>query len=416
MKLFCNMKTNIILILVFLLFFKHSFSQNAKLSATVVLNNDSLKQGVLQYNDWENTPDKIQFKEIGHKEFEDYTPLDIQSFTVNGITYLSKIVVIEKKSILIEDLENELKYDTISKKVFIKQLVNGNKPLFQHITRTGVHNYYIELDKDSFLLLTFKRYLNENSRIEEINKYKNQLSFYLADCSEMASVITKMNYDEKSFLKIFNKYNDCKQSNVSISKIEKPKYTIDICAGIARTQINFGGESELPFAGSNYPASTNFTSLVSIGLPLTKRFQSRYIMLELGMKNMDLNGKDNFKGGNGGNYTMSVDYKYTYLKANLLFRKYLIQKKIFSGFADDGISFGKRIRMVGEAKNLSNGVILPSYQGLTSAEGNLILGIGTCISKKIVGLARFEYGNLFSLRNDVSNKIKSWYFVLGYRF
>lgn len=120
------------------------------------------------------------------------------------------------------------------------------------------------------------------------------------------------------------------------------------------------------------------------------------------------------RGGIGASYLTDINLKYTYLKANLLYRYYIIPKKKQAIFVDAGFSLGYAFSSKGEIKNLTNGVIFKDYKNAFNTDGSFIIGAGAYM-KRVLAAIRYERGNQLYLNNVVSPKVKMLFFLVGYR-
>ena len=109
----------------------HCYAQGIKTEALIVLNDHTIIHGILKNRDWETTPDKIQFKSAEEARFETDTPSEIKSFSIGGVKYISKYLLIDKTPVATNDLKKELLYDTSHQWVFAKKLIHGKKPLYE---------------------------------------------------------------------------------------------------------------------------------------------------------------------------------------------------------------------------------------------------------------------------------------------
>jgi hypothetical protein len=389
-------------------------AQGIKTEAVIVLNDLTIRHGILKNRDWETSPEKIQFKIEEDDRFVTYTPSQIKSFSIGDIKYVSKYLLTDQTPIATNNLKRELIFDTASKWVFVKQLISGKKPLYEYINANGVPNYFIEMTKDSIHLLIYKRYIDDQSKVEIVEKYKNQLTFYFSDCMEMLEDIKSISYSESSLLTIFAKYHQCKGQSTSQVKKEKLKYTFDISGGFTYSKIKFGGSPELLFSGGQFKSFSSYAFLISAGLPIVKKFQRRNIVAELGIKNNNIVGADSMQGGIGSSYLANINLKYSYIKGNLLYRHYFILLNNISAFADLGFSVGRAFRKKGEVRNVTNGLIYTNYNNLNASDANFTIGAGV-LMHKILAMIRYEQGNLLTINSAISSNIKTIYIMAGLR-
>lgn len=386
-------------------------SQKVNVEAKIVLKNDVEIQGTLKNRDWEESPLFIEFKSTDEKKYKKYIPEELKSFQTDDIKYISKEVVVDKASDDLQDLESEPRYDTLKTTVFLKQLVKGKVSLYEYNAHLSAMNYFVENEQGEIQRLVYKRFINGESKIQEVLKYKNQLSYYLFECAKSNEACEKVMYNEKALKNIITQFNQCVGSNAEIRKEEKLKYTLSFYGGLSYSHINYAGEDNLLMVGVNYKNATSYSFLISAGFPISKRFQKRQLVGELGMHKLKTGGIDSIGTNYGYGHVYDINIDMTYLKASILYRYHLKNDQHLKYWIDGGLSLGVAIQNKNYIKVLDNNVVFSNKGSIQSHEDVLCVGIGTSY-KRVTSMIRYEIGFGPSVPGTRAT-IQTAYFLLG---
>ncbi len=367
------------------------FSQKVNVEAKIVLKNNIEIQGTLKNRDWDESPLFIEFKANDEPNFKKYTPEDLKSFKGEDINYFSKEVVIDKASDDLQTLESEPRYDTMKASVFLKQLVKGKVSLYEFNAHLGAMNYFVENDQGEIQRLVYKRFINGESRIQEVLKFKNQLSYYLFECAKSSEACEKVMFNEKALKNIITQFNQCVGSKSDIRKEEKLNYSLCFYGGLSYSHINYAGEDKLLMVGVDYKNAASYSFLLSAGFPISKRFQKRQLVGELGMHKLKTGGIDSVGTNYGYGHVYEVNIDMTYLKATILYRYHLKNDQHLKYWIDGGLSIGVAIQNKSYIKVLDNNVMFKNKGSIQTHEDLLCIGFGTSY-KRITSMLRYEIG------------------------
>ncbi len=135
----------------------------------------------------------------------------------------------------------------VSKRVFLKVLLEGDASLYEYTPGGQTRYYYSTPDNKEIRPLIYRKYSNKNNKILENNKYKKQL-FDDVNCANVTSVkLRRINYSVNNLVKYFKEYNTCVNSNSTsyFEKDSKVKLNLNIKPGInySTFQLTFGSVS-----------------------------------------------------------------------------------------------------------------------------------------------------------------------------
>lgn len=408
------MKNKIILLFSVLLIFCKAKGQINRAQANLTLTNNSKLEGILKNKDWEETPSTIEFKIIDEKQYKSYTPNDLLSFSFGNVVYISKRVLTEHASTELQDLPYTFpKYDTSVEHVFLKQLFKDKIGLYEYVHSNGVTNFYVEDEHGNFSLLIHKRYIDDESKLVSIDKYKNQLSFYLSGCNKSTQLIEKSSYTSASLTSLFKKYNQCLGAKITHEEKVVIKPNLTLYGGISHSKLHYVEDASKLMSGPTFKPTTSYSFLISCGLPLSKRFQKRQLVAEIGLKNIHSNAIDSIGNDFGYAHIYDVNVQMRFLKVNFLYKYLLMNSDEVKLFVDAGLGFGKAIQNKSFIHVLDNNVFFTNKGHVQTFEGFITLGVGGAY-KKISTLLRYEFGNAGSVPTNRSNTQTVYVFV-GYR-
>ncbi len=362
-------------------------SQNKNKEGSITLKNKEVVSGTIKYRDWAVTPEKISFKPNGQSSFNQYLPEDLNSFSVGNDYYISQQLTIDLASNELIEISQNIKYDTIQKSVFLKQLYRGKVNLYEYVHLKG-ENYFIEKDQ-SFYRLTYKKYISPGREILEVNKFRNELSNILSDCKNINIIAGKAVYTERSLVNLLTSYDQCIGQKLPKPKQEtfnRVRFTGFL--GFGTTRINYIGRPTMIFVGTKFNAAPSFLASLSTEFLLNRKFLKHAILLEPQAKYMATKGVDYVGNTLLAGEIFDVEVKGLTLKANFMYRYYLWKTKHTGLTMDLGIAGGRFLTSsasaVGRSKTKESS---HQYRGDQSA----VAGIGF-YSGRIQTRLRYEYG------------------------
>jgi len=409
-----------------LFLFPTAYAQKNYLPGSVItLEGDTLK-GFINYLNWEENPDTIDYRPARNSPAMQFTPTDLESFQVKDEIYVSATVEIETKLYRygIKELYPKLDFDTST--VFLQTIIQGPKSLHIHRGDRDRENFYI-YEKGKYHLLVFKHYLEtgNNEVIDKLDaRFVQQLNYYLRDCRPLRFEIELMTYTRQAFEKVFSNYYDCVGADMAFyRKMEHTKFEPSILAGVSMSTLNFNGKRAPAqyndLVKSGYSFSTDFSAGISVDMRLPRNLRRISLVGELLYTGYTIEGLRQ-TAVNEVTYTnTSSTFEYEYLKINFLYRhRYLFPSSAL--YFNGGISYGLALKEESDQQKLEvingNETLFRNspFRGGRGSEQSVILGAGYEY-KKLAFEARGEFGNGMSSIQNLASRTTRFYFLLAYR-
>jgi len=234
----------------------------------ITLKGDTIK-GLINYKNWERSPERISFINQQTKESYLFNSLQIKEFQVKDEIYVGTAVDAEVSVTYANGIDNSSSLNIASVPAFLQTLVRGPKSLYSFVNRNGKQQFYIK--KDSvYELLMYNKYQTVNNQVNVIaeNKmYYGQLSLYLQDCPGISRKLETTEYNSQSLKSLFLYYYESKNEAITFNKeIEKVKVDFVALAGISLTSLYFTGINHESIIATDFNRSTNFTGGISFDL------------------------------------------------------------------------------------------------------------------------------------------------------
>jgi hypothetical protein len=423
------MKTylNPILLLAGLLLCATAFSQANFLPGSVFLPNGDTLRGWIDYQNWENNPELIQFRKNSKAAHEFFDPIDIDGFSVGDEIYKSGIIEKEVSPVKLGEIlpypEVKLQTDT----AFLQVLIAGEKSLLYLRTSEGRDYFYIDRDGDLELLI-YKKYSKlvdvpglDKHLIIENKRFHTQLMQYLNGCDFSVKDFEKTEYKRYSLQKLFLEYYACVQAKPVFDK-EKDKVRTEFgaVAGPTLTTLAFSGTffdhlSNATFSRSVSPSFGLFLDLI------WPRNMGRWSLYnELMFSSYGVTGDYAYFESDINYEYASYELGFSYLKMNNFLRFKRPVGNLFL-FANAGISNGV---MLGEtnyqtAESSHWGLVKqqegPVLQETQKHEIGFILGAGLRYRSLSLEM-RYESSSGISRYPALGSHVKRYSALMGYRF
>jgi len=411
-----------------LAFFGVSGQRNFK-PAYVVNNSGDTVKGSIDYRHWDKNPERISFKG-SNGNTEEYLPLTIKGFFVEGNHYESAIVDVEQSPTQLRDLDHShaliLKKDT----VFLQKLIDGPKSLYGFVIKAAREQFYIR-ENNKLELLGFKKYMKDldpsatsfSKEFQGTNSiYLNQLSLYCKDCPDAMKFLEPVKYKRKDLITFFNKYYKCKGKGMDYA-YEVDKIRVQTGAIVGYTLTSFNIESDQPkYAQLQFSNSSSISGGFTFDLMLAKKFRKFSIYNELFFSYYKLNDTINYYL-NENEYTNTVySLEYSYLNINTMLRyRFLIgrDKALFingglaNGFVISETNQFVQYRQFYGTERTKEGVILEDTR---QREFSYLIGLGLSVRKFSFETRLQTGGHGISLYPEVGTEVNRLHFLFGYRF
>ena len=419
---YMNLKKSI-LVIATLVFVQLAFGQkNFQPGYIVTLEGDTVK-GQIDYRNWAKTPEKVKFQNQAGGEAVTYRPDNIQSFSVEGEYYVSATVKTEVSSTKINNLDTHAELIFEAGTVFLQAIIIGEKSLYQYKDKVGRENFYIFQDGE-FTLLEYKKYLKRKegkALIREVKRYSGQLMIYLSDCSDIVSIMSRVEYRTPSLKKLFGKYYDCIEGKPDFEQVlEKVSLNFGIMAGSTISTLKVDVERRPSYSDADYTASFNPTGGVMLEIYMPKMLRRWSLNNEVLCTFYDIQGHydDYLEENEVGIF--DTHFRYSYVRINTLVRyarpvksaHFYLNAGVTNGFIITGSNRFYQLREVGGKDLIGEGLAIPWPRNY---EQGYIVGIGGVYKKFFLDI-RMEKANGISQIVQVGTYITRYFMMLGYRF
>ncbi|MEO6456084.1 MAG: hypothetical protein ABIN97_18530 [Ginsengibacter sp.] len=255
---------------------------------------DTLK-GFINYLEWYNNPEKISFKPAPGNIVMDITTANAKQVTITGFdTYQRFEVTISMNSLRFEETTEATNDSSVTKTVFLKQLLQGNHlNMYSYVDKMKTRFYILDRKKNTPEELLYVRKL-EGTQEQTLYPYRRQLVKFAVEYStyttSLENKIRYADYNETSLKNIVSKINTDNENktkatgNVRLNK--NSGYFIGL--GIMQATIKYTGQDlitsdRLDENGANkYKNITtkNITPRIAAGI----NFYSKQWLHRLGVK------------------------------------------------------------------------------------------------------------------------------------
>lgn len=306
--------------------------------------------GMIDYQNWDLSPESIRFCRKLGDEVVVYQPSDIKMFQADGDVYVGIEADIENSSRLAESISYQPALQIKRKSVFLRALVIGPKSLYHYKDSKTDDLFYIKVDS-TYKLLGYKLYHNDENdvnSVRELKKYVGQLIYYMSDRPELKKTIQSVQYTRYNLTALFIAYNKLVRPTVS-NQIKKVVFKINYGVSAAATinSIHFTGTGFPELVLQTYSPGLSFTPGVFVEFvePRNRGRWSIYSELLYTSYKFDTQYDD-------GNRIFKTNIDFGYLKLyNLLRYRILIPNGAL--FVNGGFSIGTIIHEINNQQRIS---------------------------------------------------------------
>ena len=189
--------------------------------------------------DWKNNPVEFEYKISEQAKKETLTIDSVKEFGIDNVSkYIRFDVNIDRSSNHQNHLSNDKNPIFKKEKLFLKVLIEGEASLFLYKDKS-LTRYFYKTSQLDIMQLIFKEYKTPENKIATNNEFRRQLYNNLK-CSDISLVDLKhIDYEKKTLLKFFNKYNRCNNSEfVNFEeKVKSDLFNLNIRPGINSSSL-----------------------------------------------------------------------------------------------------------------------------------------------------------------------------------
>lgn len=206
-----------------------------------IANDDHRVEGLIKNIDWDVNPKSFLFKATDAADAVTIDLEEAKAFVVeNGAAYFRHTVQVDRSEIRVSDLSFTRAPEFSEEQIFLKKLVDGEADLYS-FKDGNLLLFFYQLDSGKVEPLVSKSYRVGNSiAINEM--YKQQLLNSIHCPTVSKADILKIEYEQRSLVKHFIAYNECKGAHIvdHTNSITKRKFfSLSIRPGFRSSSLTF---------------------------------------------------------------------------------------------------------------------------------------------------------------------------------
>lgn len=210
--------------------------------------------------DWDLNPSSFKYKTSENSDPQIKEATEVLEFGFeNGIRYISSLVEIDLSSDRNNSLSNNRISEFTSKQLFLKELVDGESPLYLYKNGKVTRFFYLQ-GNNGIKPLVYKRYFTSVSEIREYERYKQQLLSFVKCDRIKEDDIKSLEYSIPSLTKIFKEYNMCLSPNLNFEEESKNKTQVNfsIKPGLQSSKVDFLSTDNIFSQGTVFDFGNSF--------------------------------------------------------------------------------------------------------------------------------------------------------------
>lgn len=210
------------------------------------INNDDLRMECLIKNvDWRNNPTSFEYKIDEGSAVKIGDIKNVKFFEIyNEAKYLRTTLNIDQSSDNLNKLSSRYEPEFLEKKVFLKELVEGDIKLYKY-DDGGFAKYFLKEGDKQPEQLIYKPYLIEVSKMAYNRDYQKQLQKALTCPKIPANDLKNAEYREKDLVKLVSANNQCQNPNYENKIVQQKKGFFNLSV---RPRVNFASMTFSNFA------------------------------------------------------------------------------------------------------------------------------------------------------------------------
>lgn len=217
-----------------------SYAQTRFEQGYIINKNDERKEVLIKNVDWLNNPKSFEYKLDEDSKIEIATIDAVKEFGVIGKSiYVNSTVQMDYSSEDLKSLSSDINPEFREETLFLKQLVKGDANLYKYRRGEMIRYFFNSTNNPTIEQLVYKMYLpypNHPDRIDYNKFYRTQILSNFKCASITKSLLSKTDYNDNNLTVLFEKINDCNNSNVSFVD-ESKKRTVEFNLNV-RPRVN----------------------------------------------------------------------------------------------------------------------------------------------------------------------------------
>lgn len=241
------------------------FSQTNYESGYIIKTNGQRVDCLIKNEDWKGTPSTFEYKLEENGDIKTGNVSNIKEFASSeNFKYIVATLPVEQSSDKVGNLTYDRNPTFKEETLFLKVLVEGNASLYYTI-KDNDNRYFYKTNDGEIEQLIYKRYLTNNKRIAQNNRYKQQLATDLVCSTLQNEKFNKLEYNKTRLTNLFKNYNSYQNTeSVVYEKIDYDHgFNLSIRPGLT------SGSASLQKAGE---AKINFDSNTGLRIGLEAEY------------------------------------------------------------------------------------------------------------------------------------------------
>ena len=275
------MKNKLLILLIALTTF-NCYSQISYEKGYYIDNSDQKIECLIKNNDWRYNPTQFNYKLSENSEAIKIDITSVKEFSIYDVSKYSRYTVkIDRSSENLNSLSNDRHPKFQEEQLFLKVLIEGEANLFLY-EDSNLLRFFYSTESTNVEQLVFKSYLkswktfnrflkgrkNSDDVVGKNNQFKQQLWNNLKCSSINLREIENLDYQKKSLVNFFIKYNTCNSFDV-IHYDKQPKR--DLFNLTFRPRI-YSSSATVENNNYSYPLFIDFGSVTSFGFGIEAEF------------------------------------------------------------------------------------------------------------------------------------------------
>lgn len=193
-------------------------------------NTGSKKACLIRYEDWKLNPSQFTYKLHIDEEPQKGDLATVQEFgRIGDFKYIRKKVKVDQSSEIISKLSTKRNAEFEEATVFLKVLIEGNASLYT-LENMNRRFYFYATDNRPIEQLVHKQYKTRDDKIGTNNYFRQQLGNAFNCSNPSKKEIDRTKYKQGSMLRLFRKYNTCKDADVTdyIVNVHRDVFNLNI--------------------------------------------------------------------------------------------------------------------------------------------------------------------------------------------
>lgn len=247
------------------------FAQNNFKEGYVITAAGDTLRGLINYREWYLNPTKIEFKKSTDGNVIEVTPLTAKQVSIKGYeVYESFDVIISMNKVRFEEIADTANTASVTRKVFLKQLVTGNfVNLYSYADKLKERFYVLDAKKSTPEELLLVKSLQDMQE-ETQTIYRKQLvrlaNTYGTYTSNLEARIQSVAYTESGLKNVVAKINTNSTSTVKTENGNAKSSTYFAGIGIMQVRISYTGRDIITIDGLNPDGSQRFKDVTTTNI------------------------------------------------------------------------------------------------------------------------------------------------------